>query len=130
MTGMSTDALRDARFARELANETAEFWMWALQRGVEQRRELAGSAAFVDVSFSQLTRDPIAAARRVYAELGLALSPENEARMRAFVADWLASGQTGRHRHSLARFGLDARDLRERVGAFYDPAAFGAEWGV
>ncbi len=61
----------------------------------------------VDVRYTELMRDPITVVDRIYRAFDLDLTPEVEARMRAFLAA-NPKDKSGRHRYTLAEFGLDA----------------------
>jgi hypothetical protein len=72
---------------------------------------------------ADLVADPVAAAKRVYAHAGEALSPAAERAMRAYLAENRATGRAGRHAYDAADFGLDANDLAAAFPA-YRAAAF------
>ena len=65
----------------------------------------------IDVHLTELKRDPVGVAARVYAEMGLELSEEGRWAMR----EWLGEGEVthGRHVFSLADFGLTAERVME-----------------
>jgi hypothetical protein len=74
---------------------------------------------FLDVWYAQLMADPLAVARRIYRHFDLELSPETEGRMQAYVANH-PKDRHGAHAYSLAQFGLDADEERERYRAYWD----------
>ena len=95
----------------------------AMARAMEVRAS-AGEASFVDVSYRELVRDPIAVVREVYHRRGRPLLPAAEERMRQWV---LANPQHkhGAHRYGLDQFGLTASEVdaafagyTERYGSF------------
>lgn len=98
-----------------LGPEVLEMVDLALQR--ERRlRTARGDDAFLDLEYSELVRDPIAAVRRICARAEHPLGEEGA----AAVASWLGAnpkGKAGPHAYTAARFGLDAATIRERLGA-------------
>ena len=61
---------------------------------------------FFDVRYDDLVRDPIDAVRRIYAHFGMLFSAVAEGRMRRFLTR-NPKDKHGRHRYTLAEFGLD-----------------------
>jgi len=82
----------------------------------------------VDVQFAEFLADPFATIHRLYAQLGRELTPEAEARMRAFLAAHPGDGGVGRY--SWDDTGLNAAPLRERVRAYQDAFDVPSEVGV
>ena len=81
----------------------------AMRRATEVR-SAAGDAAFVDVDYRDLVRDPISVVAGVYEQRGRRLRPEAEERMR----QWLVANpqhKHGAHRYDLAGFGLTASEV-------------------
>ena len=72
----------------------------------------------VDVRFADFMADPITTIRQVYARLDRELSPEAEARMRAFLAAHPGDGGGGRY--TWADTGLDEAELRPLVKVYQD----------
>ncbi len=75
--------------------------------------------AFHEVHQEELARDPLAVVRGVYARFALELRPEVEARMK----DWIAAQPAreavlarGRRPEAPEDYGLDADEIRERLG--------------
>lgn len=81
-----------------------------MMRRALEARDRAGEGQFLDVSYYDLVRDPLAEVRRVYGWLGVELTREVEARMAAWGR---ANPQHkhGRHRYGLGAFGLDAAEV-------------------
>ena len=97
------------------AAEFAGYLLDGLDRSVAVREDgTVPGDRVVDVQFAAFMADPFVTIRRIYERLGLALSNEAEARMRAFLA---ANPQDkhGGHRYAFADTGLDAGALRERA---------------
>jgi hypothetical protein len=67
---------------------------------------------FCDVSYQDLTRDPMAVVRGVYRHFDRELTAEAEEAMRRFIAN-NPKDKKGAHRYSLEQFGLDP--LQERL---------------
>jgi hypothetical protein len=76
----------------------------AMRRALEVR-DRAGGAPFVDVSYPELSRDPVATVQALYRQLGRSLDGEVEERMRQWVGE-NPRHKHGAHRYDLARFGL------------------------
>lgn len=79
---------------------------------------------FVDVHYADLVRDPVATLRHVYRRTGRAWPAGLDAR----IVEYLAAKPRavhGAHRYSVAEFGLDADDLRERYRPYVE--RFGVE---
>jgi hypothetical protein len=94
----------------------AGYWPDALTRALELREGLpAGRVA--DLRHQDLARDPIAAAERLYHELGLALDEPARRAMREFLAARAPSSESA-HQHRLEGFGLDPDAVRERFSDY------------
>lgn len=95
-----------------------------LDRSLEARRSgLLPPEQVVDVQFTDFLADPFATIAALYDQLGLDLSAEAEANMRAFLASNPGDGGGGGARYRWADTGLDAGALRERAHEYQ--AAFG-----
>lgn len=85
-------------------------------------------ARFLDVRYDESVKDPMAQARRVFDRMGRALTAEDEAAMRDWIADNTRDGRPA-HRYDLDRFGLTEDGLAETYD-FYRrriwPERFGA----
>jgi hypothetical protein len=68
---------------------------------------------FIHVFYADLVRDPMAVMRDVYTKLGDPLTPEAEARMKAWIAA-NPQGRFGKHSYSLEQFGVTKNDLTPR----------------
>ncbi len=80
-------------------------------------RERIGHERIIDVHYSDLMRDPIAATRTLYAALGDELTPDAEAAMQAWLDD-NPQGKFGKHAYKLDQFGL-SKELLEPVFKAY-----------
>jgi hypothetical protein len=104
---------------RALAADWVARWQAALQRAVEMRTQLPPAAAY-DLHFHDLTADPIAAMRRLYAHFGDDLSPEAERRMRALLTQEKQARMHASHRYDLAQFGLSAAQIDAAFRAYVE----------
>lgn len=73
-------------------------------------RDARGEDSFFDVSYYDLTADPLESVRRIYAWLGTELSDEAEKRMHSYLVE-NPQHKLGRHVYRLADFGLDQADV-------------------
>lgn len=69
----------------------------------------------VEVAFDEMGRDWLQQMRRVYAMLGMELTPAVVARMRRYLARAAREGRGG-HRYSVEEFGLTADEVRAALG--------------
>ena len=111
-------AFTDRVEPRAVGREVVHRWTSGLERSVHLRRSgrLPAERA-VDVHYADLTRDPMAVARRIYARFDMPLSAVAETRMRRFLAD-NPRAKHGAHDYALDRFGLDAEDLARRCKGY------------
>lgn len=92
-----------------------------LDRGLAARRSgLLPPDQVVDVQFTEFMRDPVGLVAQLYQQLGLHLSSEAEARMRAFLVANPGDGGGGGTRYRWADTGLDADALRERAREYQE----------
>jgi hypothetical protein len=96
-------------------------WSRRLAAGLEHTMKVRDrgipGAQIHDLLFQDFMRDEIAAVQDLYRRFGMTLSPEAEARMRAFLATD-ARAQHGRHVYRLADAGLDEATERRRFAAY------------
>jgi len=99
---------------REVTELTAE----ELRQGLRTRDEgCAPAQQFLDVWYTDLLDDPIGTVRRIYEYFDLAFTSTTEVRMQ----QWLIhrpKDRHGRHMYTLAQFGLDADEERQRYSAY------------
>jgi Sulfotransferase family len=106
--------------------EIGAFWAKRLRDGLETGtlcRNGAGDGQFLDIHYTELISDPIAAARRVYEHHDYPYSDAFESNMR----QWLADNQQhkhGVHRYTLEEYGLDAETVTR------DFRAYGEQFGI
>jgi len=90
-------------------------------------RDKLGHDRMVDVHYADVTRDPMGAIRKLYADLGDTLTPEAEAAMQAWLDD-NPQGKFGKHEYQLDQYGLSVEALAprfERYLSSYDIAREG-----
>ncbi|MGR4864716.1 sulfotransferase family protein [Caulobacter sp. LARHSG274] len=90
-------------------------------------REKLGHDRIVDIHYADITRDPMGAIRRLYADLGDALTPQAEAAMQAWL-DENPQGKFGKHEYALEQYGLSVEALAPRFERYlsqYDVAREG-----
>ncbi len=101
-----------------IGNEVSERWAAGLDHA-RRARTARGSHddRLFDVHYSELVRDPMGTVRRIYAHLGFDFTAEAAARMSRFVAE-NPQNKHGEHRYSLAQFGLDREEERQRYEVY------------
>jgi hypothetical protein len=80
-------------------------------------RDAHPEARFHDLSFDEVTADPVAAIERTYAAFGFDLGPGAKRRMAAWHAA-NPQGRHGGHRYTAEEFGLSEGAIRERFAAY------------
>ena len=104
----------------DVAHQWTDPILDALDRSVTAREDGSIPAdRVVDVPFDAFMAEPIGQMQRIYDFLGIKLTEDVEAGMRAFLAD-NAVDKHGRHRYSFADTGLDEGELRERASRYTD----------
>jgi len=96
-----------------------KYWGDALEKLFAARKSLPHDA-FIDLEYSDLVRDPIAAVRKLYSRLGSDLSRDAELRLRAFLSAH-PNGKHGNHTYTLTAFDMDPIKLRERFSSYRAP---------
>jgi len=98
---------------KELGQECLERAHTVLQRGDSARNQIAPNR-ICDVAFDDLIRDPENEVRRIHERFGLGWSDAYEESIKTWI-DRNPPHPRGRHRYSLAQFGLDAERIRSRT---------------
>jgi hypothetical protein len=102
----------------QVGPEMARRWADGIGRAMRARDEgLVPRERFFDVRYDDLVRDPIDAVRRIYAHFGMLFSAVAEGRMRRFLTR-NPKDKHGRHRYTLAEFGLDRDEEAERYRSY------------
>jgi putrescine aminotransferase len=84
-------------------------------------RDRADGRRFFDVPYPELVADPVGVLRRLYAHFEIEFTSDTERRLHR----WLAAnpqGKFGRHRYSLAQFGLSRGGVHERFANYLQGA--------
>jgi len=102
-------AFSDAVDPVTVCREAIEYWSETMEKFLNERDRLA-SKRICDVEFDEISRDPIAAVRRIYEHFGWSLSEQAEQRMRILVASH-AQRKPGNHRYHLSQFGFTAEEV-------------------
>lgn len=101
-----------------VGREMTDRWARGIERALRDRDAgCAPAGQFLDVHYTQLLRDPIGTVRTIYRHYDLPFTAEAEARMRDFLAE-NPKDKHGRHRYTLADFGLDADEERARYARY------------
>ena len=90
-------------------------------------REKLGHDRIIDLHYADVTRDPMGAIRKLYADLGDTLSAEAEAAMLAWLAE-NPQGKFGKHEYALDQYRLSVENLTPRFERYlsqYDVAREG-----
>ena len=106
-------AFSDSVDPSTICREATQYWAETIEKFLHEREQLP-SNRICDLEYDEISRDPIAAVRRIYENFGWSLSPEAEQRMRVLVATH-AERQPGNHRYDLSQFGSSAEEV---LGAF------------
>jgi hypothetical protein len=94
---------------KEVGRQVRERFAWALTRCLRSR-EGHSADRFLDVDYRDVQRDPLAQARRIYAWLGMSLSPPAETALRR----WLETNSRDKrapHAYTLEEFGYSEQSL-------------------
>ena len=89
-------------------------------------RHLARPERSIDVRFDEFMRDDLAMVRRIYALAGQPYTPAAAAAMEAFMATH-PRGVHGTIQYDLARFGLDAAEVRAACRFYVERFAIALE---
>jgi len=109
-------AFSDAVDPFTVCREAIHYWSETMDKFLNERDRLA-STRICDVEFDEISRDPIAAIRRIYDYFGWSLSKQAEQRMRTLVASH-AERQPGNHRYHLSQFGFTAEEVLSAFGPY------------
>jgi hypothetical protein len=113
-----TRSLYSAEVDRVAAGRTAVRVLRTGSERFEGWRSRIGEDQVVDLSYRTLVADPLRAVAEIYERAGIALSPDADARMRAWLAEHHWRRRAPAYRYSLDDYGLTARDVRAcEVGA-------------
>lgn len=102
--------------AREVGDDWSRKTARLISRALDARSHLPESS-FVDVSYYDLMRDPIAEVERIYAAVDRTFSPETKERMQRSLRS-NKKDRHGKHRYRLADFGLDSDKVEALFGHY------------
>src|SRR5438309_3713614 len=117
-------AFSDTVDAFAACREAIDYWSETVNKFLRERDRLADSR-ICDIEYEEISRDPIAAVRRIYAHFGWTLSTEAEQRMRILVKSH-AARQPGNHQYHLSEFGSSAEEVLDAFAPYCQ--RFGLSW--
>lgn len=94
-----------------------DYWASAMESTARTRAR--HPARFHDVHHAEFLRDPMGVVRKIYERFDLALSPEAERRMRAWIAESPTS-RHGEHRYDLTDYGVTAQQVKDRFAPYLE----------
>lgn len=105
-------------------SEVAHDWSGRLQRVVQHTLDVRNSkqypdAVFYDMYFSDFVADQFAVVGHIYDALGLPMTEQAAARMKAFIAD-NPKGKHGLHTYTPEEYGLVPEQIREQFQGYID----------
>jgi hypothetical protein len=109
-------AFSDAVDPFTVCREAIQYWSESTEKFLRERDRLANNR-ICDVEYEEISRDPIAAIRRIYDHFGWPLSREAEQRMRTLVKSH-AQRQPGNHRYHLSQFGFSERQVLNAFASY------------
>jgi hypothetical protein len=101
-------------------NRVAAHWLGKIEnmaRRAMSTRDRVNDKGFVDVSYYDLVKDPIAEVARIYEAAGLDLTAEARKAMEA-SRKVNKQHKYGRHKYSLADFGMTDEDIESRLAPY------------
>jgi len=100
----------------------ARHWLWRIEkmlRACVQDRDHLPAGKVVDVIFHEYMADQEGLVKRIYQTADLELTPEADARIKAYIAT-NTRGRHGAVQYDLPQFGVNVGELRERFQFYYD----------
>lgn len=105
---------------KAIGRSVVDTWCAAMARATEARAsDPTIEGRILDLAHRDIVADPTAAIQRIYDRFGLPFTDEHRARIAAFLADNPAAGRLGKHKHSPEQFGIDPREVHERLAGYY-----------
>lgn len=116
----SPDIPLDSAAHQRFADMFVDYYRFMFDRCQESLR--AGDGRFFDMTYSELTRDPAQAVRRIYRHYALELTPSFERRL----AEELGCQREyhSRHQYSLEQFGLTKERIYEPLADIFEHYGF------
>jgi hypothetical protein len=118
-----TAALRNVTGNRPIVADRAfslammEDMATGLEDMMRRRKDRTIDRSFVDVHYVELDQNPIKQVEKVFARLGMSLTPAALEKMRQFVAQH-RKGKFGAHRYRMEDTGLTVEEVRDRFKAY------------
>src|SRR5438105_9408439 len=109
-------AFSDAVDPFTICREAIQYWSESTEKFLHERDRLAKNR-ICDVEYEEISRDPIAAVRRIYDHFDWTLSTEAEQRMRILVKSH-AERQPGNHRYHLSEFGFSEEEVLSAFASY------------
>ena len=105
---------------KQLGREVSRRWEGSARFAIALLQENEGlQKRFLNVFFSDLSRDPLSVVRRIYQHFNRELTDAAKQAMIRFIGE-NPKDKTGMHRYSLEEFGLDWEEERNRFKFYTD----------
>ncbi len=114
----SRNAMNEGTDRAAFGESTLALWERSIYSMMEARKN-RDPAQFYDLPFERFVTDPIGAIRNIYAHFGLPYTEEAEAAIHRF-REANPKGKHGAHHYTLAEYGLDETEVRERFQRYTD----------
>ena len=119
-----TSLVRSAGSESVDPHEVARDWTARLRMVLERAIDVRAArdypdAVFYDMRFTDFVADQFAEIERIYDALGLPMSDDGAAAMRAYIADH-PKGKDGIHRYAPEEFGVDPATVRREFSRYID----------
>jgi hypothetical protein len=92
-----------------------------------ESRQAHDPAQFVDVHYDDFVRDPLRTVEQIYDRLGEPLSVQAREAMLTMDQESRSGGRRPAHRYQLEEFGLSEKEVRQRLGEFYQHPSAGSK---
>jgi hypothetical protein len=99
-----------------IGEEVLNMLTWQMEQGMQARSSIP-ARRIADISFDHLVKNPIGAVQQIYDYFGYDLTQEIIGDLDKYIAD-NPRYKHGEYVYSLEEFGLDAKDLNIRFGAY------------
>jgi hypothetical protein len=109
---------------KEVGPRHLAIWTEAMRRGLAARAEI-GEERFVDVLNDDVVKRPIETFERVYARLGMPLTPDLRSRLEAYNSR-NAPGSFGKHSYSAEEYGLTDAAIRAAFAGYIERFGYDA----
>jgi hypothetical protein len=98
-----------------------DMWTTAMARATRVRKDNpAINDRIIDIAHRDVVHDPVGAVRRIYDRFDIPFSADLSQRITRFLAENPSASRLGKHRHSPEQFGIDAKEVHERLADYYD----------